>query len=140
MIGLGCGARSYTRRLHYSDEWAVGAAGVGEILARWVERPSDDFATAWHGFDLDDQDQRVRYVVKSILRHDGFSMPDYRRTFGDDALDDLPHLGELIEHGLATVAAERFAPTTRGLELSDLIGPWLYSERVRALCGGFNLR
>jgi oxygen-independent coproporphyrinogen-3 oxidase len=28
MVGLGCGARSYTRGLHYSREYAVGAAGV----------------------------------------------------------------------------------------------------------------
>ncbi|MEE8410240.1 MAG: STM4012 family radical SAM protein, partial [Myxococcota bacterium] len=84
LIGLGCGARSYTRGLHYSDEWAVGAAGVREILARWVGRPERNFATAWYGFDLDGCDQRVRYVVKSLLHHDGLTLADYRRTFGSD--------------------------------------------------------
>ncbi len=140
MIGLGCGARSYTRGLHYSDEWAVGAAGVGEILARWVERQERDFATAWYGFDLDDEDQRVRYVVKSLLRHDGVALADYRRAFASQALTDLPHLDELLEHGLAVLEHGRLKPTARGLELSDLVGPWLYSQRVRRLCGGFALR
>ena len=32
MLGLGCGARSYTRALHYSREFAVGREGVTDIL------------------------------------------------------------------------------------------------------------
>src|SRR5262249_2986370 len=32
MVGLGCGARSYTRGLHYSTEYAVRGRGVREIL------------------------------------------------------------------------------------------------------------
>ena len=31
-------------------------------------------------------------------------------------------------------------PTPDGLELSDAVGPWLNSERVRRLMQGFNLR
>ncbi len=36
MVGLGCGARSYTRGLHYSSEYAVGASGVRAILRDYV--------------------------------------------------------------------------------------------------------
>src|SRR5690606_10216074 len=32
MVGIGCGARSYTRELHYSSEFAVGRTGVRSIL------------------------------------------------------------------------------------------------------------
>jgi len=38
MVGLGCGARSYTRALHYSGEYAVGATGVREILAAYIAK------------------------------------------------------------------------------------------------------
>ena len=37
MIGLGCGARSYARELHYSSEYAVGACGIHEIIASFIE-------------------------------------------------------------------------------------------------------
>ena len=38
MVGLGCGARSYTRGLHYSREYAVGAAAIRGILADYCAR------------------------------------------------------------------------------------------------------
>jgi oxygen-independent coproporphyrinogen-3 oxidase len=41
MLGLGCGARSYTRGLHYASEYAVGARGVRGILADYVARPEE---------------------------------------------------------------------------------------------------
>ena len=32
MVGLGCGARSYTRGLQYATEYAVGATGVRQVV------------------------------------------------------------------------------------------------------------
>ena len=32
MVGLGCGARSYTRSLHYSNEYAVNAGTTLNVL------------------------------------------------------------------------------------------------------------
>ena len=50
MVGLGCGARSYTRRLHYSTDFAVGRPGVREIIADYVElAPDAAHAVADHG-------------------------------------------------------------------------------------------
>ena len=46
---------------------------------------------------------------------------------------DLPGLVELEELGLAARSVDRLALTGSGLERSDAIGPWLYSERVRRL-------
>ena len=43
MIGLGCGARSYTRALHYSCDYAVGARGVRDDHRRWCTS-DEDFA------------------------------------------------------------------------------------------------
>ncbi len=140
MIGLGCGARSYTTGLHYSDEWAVGATGVHAILDQWTRRPDQDFASAWYGFDLDDRDQRIRYLLKSLFRSEGLDLATYRTRFGSEAYDDHPDLDALASFELIEARGERLVPTERGLELSDCLGPWLYSERVRNLMGDFRLR
>jgi len=131
MIGLGCGARSYTRALHYSSEFAVERGGVRAILADYVGRPAGASAWAEHGAELDAEEQRRRYVIKSLLRAEGLSLEDYRERFGSAAVDDLPELRELPEHGLAETGAGRLVLTEAGLERSDTLGPWLYSEAVR---------
>ena len=46
MVGLGCGARSYTRRLHYSLDYAVTPKSVKAIIADYVSQGRDDFAHA----------------------------------------------------------------------------------------------
>jgi len=63
MVGLGCGARSYTRALHYSFDYAVGVGQVRGIIDDYLSRPSDDFAYAEHGFALDRAEQRLRWLL-----------------------------------------------------------------------------
>jgi oxygen-independent coproporphyrinogen-3 oxidase len=133
MVGLGCGARSYTDRLHYSSAYAVRARGVLEILANYAARPVESFGLADHGHQLSDEDRRRRYVIQSLLSGEGFSSDAYRGRFGSDPFADLPELAELECLGLAELEGEALALTDRGLERSDAIGPWLYSDRVRAL-------
>jgi oxygen-independent coproporphyrinogen-3 oxidase len=137
MVGLGCGARSYTRELHYSNEYAVRPAGVREILADYVGRDDEEFGRADHGFRLDPDEQRRRYVIQSLLCSDGLRWEGYSRRFGTAAGDDLPELAELAEAGLAesTPGGMRLSPA--GLERSDTIGPWLYSPEVRARMEGY---
>jgi oxygen-independent coproporphyrinogen-3 oxidase len=140
MLGLGCGARSYTRALHYSTEYAVGARGVRTILADYVDRPEERFALAEYGCRLGAEEQRRRYVLQSLLQVDGLALDVYRRRFGTAALEDLPELSELEALGLATRWGERLFLTETGLERSDAIGPWLYSEEVRARTEAYELR
>ena len=140
MVGLGCGARSYTSHLHYASEYAVGARGVREILEAWVRRGEDAFAHADYGFELDADEQRRRFVAMSLLVADGLDLDAYQRRFGSEAVDDLPALLELAPAGLADVARRRVTLTARGLERSDNIGPWLWSDAVRARMGTFELR
>lgn len=140
MVGLGCGARSYTRGLHYSREFAVGAQGVRAILASYAARRPDDFAAADYGFRLDGAEQRRRYVLQSLLQADGLDLTAYRRRFTTEALDDVPELGALEPAGLASCSDNCLSLTQAGLERSDVIGPWLYSARVRSLMEGFELR
>lgn len=138
MAGLGAGARSYTRSLHYSTEWAVGRGGVQEILDHFSNL--EDHSLATHGAVLDLADQKRRHVIKSILRADGLDLAAYRSRFQCDALDDFPQLDELVASGAATKDAAHLRPTLLGLEWSDVIGPWLYSDSVKAAINAFELR
>jgi oxygen-independent coproporphyrinogen-3 oxidase len=140
MVGLGCGARSYTRALHYSREYAVGAQGVRAILADYLSRPEDAAAFADYGFRLGPDDQRRRFVLQSLLQRNGLDWASYRSRFGTDALDDLPELAELAPRGLAQSTAAGLRLTDAGLERSDTIGPWLYSARVRGLMEDYSCR
>jgi oxygen-independent coproporphyrinogen-3 oxidase len=140
MVGMGCGARSYTRSLHYSAEYAVGKAGIQAILADYVSRSPEAFGQADYGFRLDVEDQHRRYVLKSLLRTDGLALDAFTARFGVDACQAVPRLGELVERGLAYRSDGLLRLTAEGLERSDAIGPWLYSARVRGLMDGYELR
>lgn len=140
MVGLGCGARSYTRGLHYSSEYAVGASGVREIIAAFIARPEESFDLADYGFRLDGEEQRRRYVIQSLLSREGLVFPAYTRRFGSDALDDLPQLRELGSQRLAVQTNGTLHLTEAGVEHGDVIGPWLYSDRVRQQMEGYPWR
>ena len=140
MVGLGCGARSYTRELHYSNEYAVGSGNVHEIIARFVESPRAAFRFADYGFRLSADEQRRRFVIKSILRKDGLDVGGYRRRFGNDPHEDLPELNALLTADLAVSGDQSFKLSEAGMELSDAIGPWLYSPNVHELMRAYDLR
>jgi oxygen-independent coproporphyrinogen-3 oxidase len=131
MIGLGCGARSYTRGLHYSREYAVGTRAIAGILADYLARSPADLARADYGFELDADEQRRRVLILSLLQASGLNLANYQRRFGSHALDDFPQLEHLADHGLATIDDRVIRLTPAGLARSDAIGPWLYSPQVR---------
>jgi oxygen-independent coproporphyrinogen-3 oxidase len=132
MVGLGCGARSYTSRLHYSFDYAVGIGEVRAIIDDYVSRPASDFAHAEYGFPLDRTERQRRWLVKSLLRAEGADLDAYRRRFGAELGADLPHLAELVARGWAMATSRRLVLTPAGLAHGDSIGPWLVSPRVRA--------
>jgi oxygen-independent coproporphyrinogen-3 oxidase len=137
MIGLGCGARSYTRALHYSSEFAVGRTGVRSILKEYLGRDPASFEYAHHGYRLDLTDQKRRYAIQGLLQVSGLSVGDYERRFGSKLVDDLPQLLQLEARGLAHSTDERVWLTDEGIERSDAIGPWLYSASVLRLMEAF---
>lgn len=133
MIGLGCGARSYTRQLHYAMPYAVRRSAIRAVVERYLELPAAAFAAADHGILLDAEDQRRRYLVFSLLQVQGLVRGDYRARFGGDVLDEAPQLARLERLGLMETSPDLLRLTAAGLERSDAIGPWLFSERVRRL-------
>lgn len=139
MIGLGPGARSYTRSLHYSFPFAVSQTSVKRIIADFNARPRDQFALAHYGVWLDREEQRRRYLIKSLLRASGLELPAYRARFQGDVEDDFPQLAELRQLGLGVRDEQVLRLTSEGLSWSDVVGPWLYSSDVTARMEAFEL-
>jgi oxygen-independent coproporphyrinogen-3 oxidase len=148
MVGLGCGARSYTRTLHTASDYAVGLRDAAAIVDAWTAQDERELARAHHGITLDDEDQRRRFVILGLLAAPGLDLGAYRERFGAEATDELPELRALLEVGLLVLApveveagpapadrdgALHLRLTTAGLERSDAIGPALRSARVEAL-------
>ncbi|MEV0564736.1 STM4012 family radical SAM protein [Dactylosporangium sp. NPDC050588] len=132
MVGLGCGARSYTTGLHYSFDYAVSVRQVRGILDDYLARPAEDFDVAEVGFVLDGTEQRRRWLLKSLLRAPGVEPAAYRARFGTGVDDDFPALGLLRDSG----HLDGHRLTAEGLAHSDAIGPWLISAGVRAAMAG----
>jgi oxygen-independent coproporphyrinogen-3 oxidase len=139
MVGLGCGARSYTCALHYSFEYAVGIGHVRRIIDDYVAAPG--FAAAAVGFALDDDERRRRHLIQSLLQAEGVDRASYQTRFGTDPLADFA--GEFARFGDAgwtQADTDRIRLTAEGLAWSDAIGPALFSPRVRALMDGCQAR
>jgi oxygen-independent coproporphyrinogen-3 oxidase len=133
MIGVGCGARSYTRRVHYSEEYGVGRMRIHDILQAYITRDPQAFGQASYGYALDEEDQRRRFVIQSLLTWPGLSHAAYRGRFGDDCLATMPQLAELLDLELASLDGDLLALTPEGMAAADVIGPWLISARASAL-------
>jgi len=130
MIGLGPGARSYTRSFHYSTDFAVSRASVMAVLAAYVQKTKAAFGQASNGIELTVADQQLRYLLKSLLRTEGLDRTRFRSLYAADPLEVFPTLKTLENSGLITCDATRITPTAAGLERSDAIGPWLYAPDV----------
>jgi oxygen-independent coproporphyrinogen III oxidase len=132
MIGLGPGARSYTRSLHYSTEYAVGQTGVRAIIENFNDRETVRFTAAEYGIALTLDEQKLRYVIKSLLRADGVPYSAYQQRFGSSLCEDLPQLEELSKLGFVAESNDALRLNAEGLSWSDTIGPWLYSDAITA--------
>ncbi|MBA2286278.1 MAG: STM4012 family radical SAM protein [Ktedonobacteraceae bacterium] len=140
MVGLGCGARSYTRAYQYASEYAVGARGVRAILQEYTTRPAQTFAYAYYGFSLDGEEQRRRQLITTLFDTGGIDPAAYQRRFGSEILADFPAFQELLDLKLVAPSDRLLMLTAAGLERSDVIGPWLYSQRVQALMEEYQLQ
>ncbi|MDZ8032971.1 STM4012 family radical SAM protein [Nostoc sp. DedSLP04] len=140
MIGLGCGARSYTNTLHYSNEYAVGTKGISEILQAYIQTADELFEYAHYGFQLNAEEQRRRYILLSLLSDKGLNCAIYRRQFGSEVYADFPEFSELLALNLAIKDEEILQLTEFGIERSDTIGAWLFSDKVQELMQNYELK
>lgn len=141
MVGLGCGARSYTSDLHYSYEYAVHARHVRAIIDDFVRLPPAEFAVANVGFRLDAEERRRRHVIQSLLQAEGMSLAVYRARFGTDAMTDFDgELSRFAAEGWLTRADDLVRLTEEGLAYSDAIGPAMFSGKVDELMRSYEER
>jgi oxygen-independent coproporphyrinogen-3 oxidase len=140
MVGLGVGARSYTKALHYSSEWAVSPNAVRGIIEAWNARDEASFGQVFHGIELDRDEQRRRHLILSLLA-EGLDFADYARKFpGARASDDFPEAHALVAQGLVRETPRGWELTAQGLERSDAVGPWLQSRKVSAAMQEYTVR
>ncbi|MBM7442992.1 STM4012 family radical SAM protein [Streptomyces sp. HB132] len=141
MIGLGCGARSYTSSLHYSFDYAVEMREIRGIIDGFTT--TADFSRAEVGRYVDGGEARRRHLLQSLLQAEGLRPAEYRERFGTDPYDDFPAELELFGRrgwldDPAAPALLRLSP--EGLAHSDALGPELFSPAVRAAMAAYEAK
>lgn len=133
MLGIGCGARSYTTNLHHATRYAVAAKPVRSIIQKYNNAADSDFAVADFGFVLDADERKRRFIIQSLLQVEGLDLAAYKAAFPQgDLFSEFSQLNAFIKNRLASESSGRIVLTDRGLELSDRIGVLLYSDEVKA--------
>ena len=102
--------------------------------------PADDFAVAEVGFRLDEDEQRRRWLVKSLLRAEGLDPAAYRARSAPSRGRTSARSSSAWPSGAGWTRRRRRDGrwlTAEGLAHSDAIGPWLVSGRVRELMAGY---
>lgn len=131
MIGLGCGARSYSTTLHYSSEYAVGRQSTRAIIEAYCQQASAHFAYAHYGFEMNQDERKRRFVIQSLLTDTGLDRDVYQSLFAQATPElDISLLGELLAENLAHQQDQLIVLNEAGLALSDGIGPALISPHV----------
>ncbi|ACU70098.1 Coproporphyrinogen dehydrogenase [Catenulispora acidiphila DSM 44928] len=144
MIGLGCGARSYTASLHYSFDYAVSASEVRGIIDEYVA--TTDFSRVEVGYRLDADEQARRFLIQSLLQADGMERGDAVERFSAELalLNDRGFLESVSDRASASASASgadgRLRLTPEGLAWSDAVGPMFFSEQVRAAMRAYELK
>lgn len=134
MVGLGCGARSYTSALHYSFDYAVDMHRIRGIIDDYTARSADDFHHADFGWEMTADETRRRHLLQSLLQAEGMALTDYRHRFGTEPGDDFAaELGRFHDRGWLEDSAgpELLRLSPEGLAHSDALGPELFSTAVR---------
>lgn len=131
MIGLGAGARSYTHRVHYSTPWRMVARNIRAVVDDYCQRMSNNDTGVTHGFLMDEDERRRRYVIQSLLSS-GLNPDDFDRTFGASARECFAEVWQVLEEaGCVRDDGGRIVLTPRGVRHADVVGTMFFSERVR---------
>lgn len=139
MVGLGCGARSYTSEVHYASKYGVSYKATQSIIADYVATERYDVAD--YGIVLSREEQKRRFILKALLHREGLTLDDYLQRFGSEVMTDYAWLSELLTEGMAVIEQENehqvLRLTEEGLGYSDAIGDWLISAEIREQMEGF---
>ncbi|WBW98355.1 STM4012 family radical SAM protein [Oceanirhabdus sp. W0125-5] len=128
MVGVGCGARGYVDNIHYSRPYAVMQKNINAIINDYIQE--DNFEYAKYGYILNEDEQKRRYILKSILKITGLNIKDYENKYKKSPLDEFKELNSLISEKFLINENDRIYPTDKGLMYSDIIGNLFISEDV----------
>lgn len=135
MVGLGCGARSYTQGVHYASRYGTSIAATRHILADYVAAKRHD--TVDYGFILNEEERQRRFILKALLHAEGLELAAYSERFGAEPFVHVPELSMLVGTGVACIEQDVLRLTEEGMGYSDAIGDWLISSDVRSRMEGY---
>lgn len=130
-LSLGCGGRSYLGNLHFCTPYYVRQTACKKQLDAYLD--TRDYRKINHGFILDQQEEKRRYVIKNILFASGLDVRKYGQIFAGNLDEDFPLLGLWKEEGFVDERNGIYQLTEEGMAHSDALGPQLISENVRGL-------
>ena len=136
MIGIGAGARSYTKTLHYSSEYAVGRKAIKSIIQAYSERV--DFTLINYGIHLNQEEQIRRFLIKSLIDGGRLDYRKFKERF-QQSIFDFEGIQDLFDQNFLEREANFIQLSIKGLEMEDWIGPRLFSKQVNDRMNAFQL-
>ncbi len=128
-ISIGCGGRSYIDKLHFCTPYGVEYSYCKKLLEQYIH--TENYRKITHGYILNEEEQKRRYVIKHILVRPGIELKEYENLYGRKLLEDFSQLVQWEEQGLALERGGYFSLTEQGLSMSDYLGPMLISQEIK---------
>ncbi|WFD11815.1 STM4012 family radical SAM protein [Tepidibacter hydrothermalis] len=129
MIGIGCGARSYISNVHYSRKYAVDQKNINKIIDNYLKE--DNFDYIKYGYILSEEEEKRKYILKSILKVTGLDINMYFKRFKEISVEEFKDLSVLIKEGFLIEEKGRILPSEKGLKYSDIMGTLFISDEVK---------
>lgn len=137
MIGIGAGARSYTKNLHYSTNYAVTRKATKAIIHAYSLK--DNFDTVNYGFYLNEEEQMRRFLIKSLIDGGALYPEVFKQQFGKDCFS-LANVQRLLQEGWLEPKANYWQLSEAGMEMEDAIGPMFFSKNVKKKMQAFEFK
>lgn len=128
-LSIGCGGRSYLGNLHFCTPYYVRQKDCNMQLERYLA--TKDYRKITHGFFLDKEEEKRRYVIKNVLFISGLNKQSYQMKFGGDVEKEFGLLNKWKEKGYLKEERNSYILTKEGMALSDYLGPQLISPKVK---------
>ena len=128
-LSIGCGGRSYLGNLHFCTPYFVRQKECSMLLKRYLD--TNDYRKITHGFFLNKEEEKRRYIIKNILFTSGLDRKNYKGSFGEDVEKEFPILTSWMEKGYLKEEKDTLKLTAEGMALSDDLGPQLISSEVK---------
>jgi len=138
MVGIGAGARSYTKALHYSTHYAVERKAIKTIIENYYLKNKEDFCQITYGIYLNKEEQCRRFIIKSLIDGGRLDTELFQQYF-DTKITNFPLINDFFEQGWLIQNDTIIQLTAAGMEMEDFIGPALFSSQINLLMQQYEL-